>query len=135
MYRTIWVVLYFMVFFALACQRLENPISGQPPAIVDTSFDRTIGIVVNKYLYPTIKSAIDRYARDLSEIEAKKVWIEGQTFDKNSSITDLHDSLAAHYYGGNLEGEASPILHAITGAAFFTKAMFSRTAPVLCFPL
>lgn len=63
----------------------------------------TIGIIVNKDLYPSIKEALDIYISDCKTIEKKNIWLN-TTFTATSDKIVLKDSLKAHYASDNLEG-------------------------------
>ena len=101
--RPIGGFLFILGFLVCGCQRLNYPNSEELP---NTPFDHTttIGIIVNKHLYPSIRNSIHSYASDLITIEARKVWIDGESFDSTSSPQALRDSLALLHGRVDLDG-------------------------------
>jgi hypothetical protein len=82
-----------------------NENQPEAPAFFEpTPYDRTVGIIVNKNLYTSIKSSLDIYTADLSIIEGKKVWLCAETFDSTMPASQMRDSLIRHYIHDNLEG-------------------------------
>jgi len=63
-----------------------------------------VGVIVNKDLYPQIQSAITAYADNIQAREGKSVWLNSTSFDVNTDIALLKDSLIEHYNSHNLEG-------------------------------
>jgi len=66
-----------------------------------------IGIVVNKDIYPQIRSEVRTYINDVVSIDHKSVWVDTTTFDTGfarSKLQHLRDSLIAHYRNDSLEG-------------------------------
>jgi hypothetical protein len=68
------------------------------------TFAGKIGIIVNKDLYPSIKTSIDQYVKDLKEIEDKDVWVESTTYTAASTCQALKDDLKKHFDSDQLEG-------------------------------
>lgn len=62
-----------------------------------------IGIIINKDLYPSIKTSIDMYIKDLKAIENMDVWLEASTFDDAGTVYQLKDTLKSHYTNDDLE--------------------------------
>jgi len=65
---------------------------------------KTVGIIVNKDLYSSIKTALDTYIAGVKAIEGKNVWLNATTFIATNNKTQLKDSLKAHYQSDSLEG-------------------------------
>jgi hypothetical protein len=63
-----------------------------------------VGIIVNKSLYPLIKTALDTYIEDVKQIEKKDVWLESTKYDETSSPDDVKNDIKSHYDTDNLEG-------------------------------
>ncbi len=64
----------------------------------------TIGIIVNKDLYSSVKAAVDGYAADVEKIEKKTVWLDATTFGENGTVQDLKAALTSQYNENGLEG-------------------------------
>lgn len=64
----------------------------------------TIGIIVNKDLYPHIKPSIDLYIGDIKKIEGKDAWLCATSFTDIDDKKALRDSLRYHYTNNDLEG-------------------------------
>lgn len=67
-------------------------------------FAGKVGVIVNKDLYPSIKSSIDQYIADLKNADGKDVWLEAEKYGPTSNIADLKNDLKQHYDNDQLEG-------------------------------
>lgn len=87
----------------------------------------TIGIIVNEDLWPSVSSAVQGYAEDVQRIENRNVWICSGTFNENSSMEEMKDTLREQYENSQLEGVV--LIGDLPIVMFDNSAVLSDEAP------
>jgi len=73
-------------------------------ALFSANLAAKIGVIVNKDLYPSIKTSVDQYVADLKSVQGKDVWLEKDNFTEVNTVAQLKDALKSHFQTDNLEG-------------------------------
>ncbi len=64
----------------------------------------TIGIIVNKDLFPSVQTAVESYAADVEKIEKKSIWLEKDTYTETSTCEAMKADIKTHFDDGGLDG-------------------------------
>jgi hypothetical protein len=63
-----------------------------------------VGIIVDRDLYPSVRTSIMQYKTDLTSRIPVNVWIDSTTFNSTSSVVSLRDDIRGHFQSMELEG-------------------------------
>lgn len=97
--RIITAACFMMTLFCTA----DLPVKPEESQFNTLFREKTVGIVVNRALYPSIAEQLEIYISDLNEIEGYRCWVN-TSFDAQSSAKEVRDTIKVHYQQENLKG-------------------------------